>query len=302
MFKKIILGSLLIFTNLVADDVSIMPEIAKISYDNDSIKSVKNSANYIGIRADIDNDFYLIELYANYMDTEYKDYNGTKADNLVQSNIMGKYTIKLPYNTLTIGLDYLNSNESDVARDLGKGLIGMIGMEGYLGDDFDFFSFGIEIYYSAYSKAYDEVAKSDLVLVDIAQFTPYIVYDSKISYYKKNVLTLKATYVRASQYLDKNYISFEVSDTYTLYDWYVNLMFFGGDMKSGVMDSLRNIRGNRDLLNSIYSAKVGYHINRDLSVSAGYRTEMYNEYDRFKREYLDESRSTEMKLALEYKF
>ena len=302
MFKRVILSSFIVFSSLIADSVMVSPEFGKISYDNDIAKSIKDSSNIIGIKADIENEYYLVELYGDYIDTSYKDSNLTADKNLVQSDIVAKYTGKFETSAFSIGLHYLYSDESEQNRDLGKGLIGMIGMETYLWPYFDRLTFGIEVYYSAYMKGYDEVLKSELVLVDIAQFTPYFVYDSEITNYKHNKLMIKANYVRAGQYIDKNYISFEVSDLYTYYDLSLELLYFGGEMKSGVTDSLLIVRNNKDLMKNGFSVKLGYQILPELSVSGYYRSDSFNEYNRFTRTYNDESKSSEFKIMASYHF
>jgi hypothetical protein len=236
------------------------------------------------------------------MDTSYKAANPIQTDNLVQSDIVATYKGKFDYSSFGIGLHYLYSNESEQYRDLGKGLIGMISMETYLWPYEDQLTFGIEAYYSAYSKGYDEVIKGELTLIDIAQFTPYFVYDSHITNAKHNRLTIKANYVRAGQYIDKNYISYEVLDTYTYYDFKIDLSYFGGEMKSGVTDSLLKVRNNKDLVTNGYSVKLGYNITSQFRANLLYRADVFNEFNRLTKTYNDESRTSEIKLIVDYSF
>jgi hypothetical protein len=266
--KKIIIGGILAATSLLAEVVTILPYSATISYDKDTAKSVKDRAVLFGTYASFGNLNYLVELDYSHINTTYKD---RTQDNLNQDDITllyGKYYKKSSYK---VGIHHISTNDVE----LGDGNILIASAGGYSWVGYDKYSYGLDGYYSIYKNGRDEnnVAKT----VNIVQFTPYFSFYKAFSINTKNTIAFKVNYQIAGDYVTKDYLSYEVSDTFYYKSFFTTLKAFDGEMRTGVKDGGMTVYNTLDLLKNGYGVKLGYYISKNAIFSASYDVNYYEE-------------------------
>ena len=267
--KKIILGTLLLTVSLFGDIITILPYGGIIDYDKNSAKSAKDRAELLGFYTSVGNLGYLVEFSYSHIDTTYKD---ATIEDLNQDDITLTYAKYYKNFMLKIGGHFVSTNDEQ----LGDGNIIMISIGGYNWVGYDKYSYGLEGYYSIYKDGHDEdyIAKS----IDIVQFTPYFSFYKAFTIDVKNSLSLKLNYQMVEDYITKDYLSYEISDTIYYKNLFTTLKVYGGEMRTGVKDSGMTVYNTLDLLKNGYSIKLGYYINKDFIISASYSLNSYEEY------------------------
>lgn len=255
--------------SLIADVKTLIPYAGQINYDSDGMKSSKNKADFYGAYASIGNLGYLIEADVSHMDTTYKDANLTKLNQNEITLTFAKYYTNF---MLKIGDHYVSTND----KQLGDGNILMLAAAGYTDLGSNKITAGIEGYYSHYNQGHDEnyTAKP----ITIFQITPYLSFYSAINKELGNTLLVKANYQIATDYLTKNYLSYELSDTIYYQRLFVTLGGYIGQMRTGVKDSGMTVFNSLDKMKKGYSMKAGYYLTKDAVISLSFCQNFYEEY------------------------
>jgi hypothetical protein len=298
--KKLLMGTLLISAAAYADVATVLPYYGQVNYDNAPEKSLKDTSKFGGVYTSVGNLGYLFEFAYNYFDTDYKD--TVPASNLKQHDLTMVYSKYYPHYMIKGGLHYINNNEKVTFRDLGDGLVGIVGVAGYTIDSTSKTTYGLDIYYSRYSSAHNDTTKTYTTSVDLWQFTPYIEYGHTFSENVGNKVGLKVNMIRANDYKDDSYVSYELSDTLTYKNAYLTLSYMGGDMKSGVRDNGFSVYNTKDLYSDSYSAKLGYNMTKNLNASINYTVNDYQEFNAATLQLLPEGKNTIIYAALSYTF
>ncbi len=298
--KKFILGTLALSAIACADTATVLPYFGTINYDNSAGKSLKDSSKFGGVYTSIGNLDYLLEFSYNYLDTRYKD--NVNVSNLIQHDVTLVYSKYNPKYMFKGGIHYINNNENANFRDLGSGIVGILGVEGYTYRAKSKISYGLDVYYSHYGSAHNETTINDTTTISLWQFTPYFSYGKTISADLGNTFTLKANFIDAKDYLDSSYFSYEISDTVTYKGAYLTLGYMGGDMKSGVRDNGFSVYNTKDLYHRSYQAKLGYYFTPKLNISINYTANDYEEYNAATLQLLPEGRNSIVYAAVSYTF
>jgi len=275
--KKIVISSILLITSLLADTVMVSPYIGGIKYDNALSKSLKNKATVGGLDITTGSEDYLLQASYRYSNTSYKD--SLKLTDLVQNDFSLIYNTYNKSYMLKVGAHYISNNESVAYKDLGSGIVGIVGISGFNWFKKDKLTYGIDAYYSIYLSGHDDTTNITTQVVDIMQFTPHISYSNVMSNTTRNDIELRINLIAATLYKDKGYISYEFSDTFVYKSFFTTLKYIGGEMKSGVVDGGLRVFNTKDLYTNTLSAKVGYYILPTLAVDASYGFFNYQEYD-----------------------
>jgi len=267
--KKIILGSLLIASNLYAEVTTILPYVATLDYTNNANESAKKDGLIGGIYYSYGNLDYLFEMNYSHTNINYKDSN---FKDLKQDDFTIAYS---GYDTnwkYKAGYHYVSSNDND----LGDGHIFIVEVGGYQFYGYDKFSYGLEGYYSIYNDGHDEnnIQKT----IDAYQFTPYIGYSKAININTRNDIEFKLNYIIANDYEKDSYTSYEIKDILYYKSLYITLRAYGGKMKTGVKDGGFIVYNTKDLYKDGYSVKLGYFIDKNFSVSARYGRNNFEEF------------------------
>ena len=266
--KKIIVGSLILVGSLLAkDSITVVPYYGTINYKND-VTSLKDDGQILGTYFSMGNLGYLVEL--DYANTKIK-YKDVLIEDLKQDDVTLTYA---KYNKSVMfkgGIHYIDTTDSDLGD--GEIIIGQVG--GYLWKGYNKHSYGVEGYYSIYSDGHDEngIEKN----IDVIQLTPYYQYSKAININTRNVIGLKVNYQNINAYNQKNYTSFEVEDTLYYKKVYGTVKAYGGEMKTGVKDGGYTVFNTKDLMKDGYSLKLGYFVNKSLSLSASYANNNFKE-------------------------
>lgn len=298
--KKIILCSLITSSVLLAEVSTVLPYAGNISYDKSGEKSLKDSAKFAGIYASTGTLDYLMEFSYNYLDISYKD--ALNIENLKQHDFTLMYNKYFTNYMFKAGLHYINNNEDETFRDLGSGFVAIAGIEGYNWFNKNKLEYGVDAYYSSYGDAHDDITIDHTTTVSILQFTPFVSYTMVSSEKMSNKLTAKANIISASDYQDSNYLSFEISDTFSYDKFYASLSYLFGDMKSGVRNGGFTVFNTKDLYSSSLDMKIGYNFTPTLSLSASYAINRYEEYNAATLQLLPEGENTIAFLTLRYSF
>ena len=267
--SKIILGSLLITTSLLADITSIIPYGAKITYDSNSAKSSKYEGTIGGVYISHGNLGYLVELDISTTDITYKDNEIAK---LKQYDYTISYSKYFPKYFLKGGLHHISTTDTN----LGDGNTLIMAIGGYNWRGYDKYSYGIEGFYTQYKNGHDEnnVAKT----IKITQLSPNFIFSKAININTRNNIYFKINYIIASDYESKQYISYEVADTLYYKKFFINIKAYGGKMKSGVKDGGNTVYNTKDLLKNGYGVKIGYFIKPNLTIDASYGVNTFKEF------------------------
>ncbi len=267
--KRIILGSLVVASSLIGDTVTLLPYTGMIDYDSDATKSAKKDGTINGIYASVGNLSYLLEVDYTATDIKYKDANTA---NLKQDDFTVTYAKYYKDYMLKGGIHHISTTDTDLGD--ANILIGAIG--GYHWNGYDKYSYGLEGYYSNYKDGHDEneIAKD----IEIMQFTPYYSFSKAININTRNIIKFKINHIIANDYATKNYTSYEIADTLYYKKFFTTIKAYGGKMKTGVKDNGNTVYNSKDLLKDGYSIKLGYNIQTNLSISASYAINNFEEY------------------------
>jgi hypothetical protein len=266
--KKIILGSLLAVSSVMSDVVTLLPYMVNINYDNDINKSAKKDGVINGIYTSVGDLNYLIEFNYSLTDIKYKDIT---IRDLKQDDFTVTYAKYYRYYMLKGGIHHINTTDIDLGD--ANILIGAVG--GYHWKGYDKYSYGLEGYYSNYKNGYDE--NDILKSINVIQVTPYYIFSKAININTRNIIKFKVNHVIAPDYTIKNYTSYEIEDTLYYQKFFTTIKAYGGEMKTGVKDNGNTIYNTKDLLKDGYSIKLGYNIHSNLSVSASYAINNFEE-------------------------
>lgn len=277
--KKIVLGSLVVAGVSVnsanasqqANPIvkTVVPYLGGVTYNSSADKSAKDKSVLGGIYTSVGNLNYLSEFSYGYMNTTYKD---GAIENLKQHDIAFLYSQYTTNYMLKGGLHYINTNDTV----LGDGIILVTALGGYKFKGYDKYSYGVEGYYSHYKDGHNEdgVQKS----ISMMQITPYFGFYKTIDSNNKNSFNLKVNYQTTNDYAQKDYSSFEVSDTYYYKRLFSTLKAYFGEMKTGVKDGGMVVYNTLDLEKSGYTLQVGYFLKNNFTMSASYGIENAKEY------------------------
>jgi len=274
--KKIILASVIATSALMADVKTVTPYVGTINYDSSSAKSIKDNAKLAGFYSSVGNLDYLLEFAYGYTKINYKD--GTIQD-LKQHDITLKYGKFYKSFAWNAGLHYINNNESGTIKDLADGYTAILGLEGYKWFGYNKLTYGVDTYYSYYRHAFNDTSRASETKVGVLQISPKIMHSKAISINTKNTIALTANFIKANDYKNSTYSSFELSDTLGYKKFFTTLKYNGGEMRSGVKDGGFTVYNTKDLLKDAYSAKLGYYFTPKLEADVSYTYNNYQEYD-----------------------
>ena len=266
--KKVIAGSLVLLSSLFAEDtITVLPYYGSITYEGDAT-SLKDDGTILGTYFSMGNLGYLVEL--DYSNTKIKYKDPLIAD-LKQDDVTLTYASYGKAIMFKGGIHYINTTDTDLGD--GEVLIGQVG--GYHWNGYNKHSYGLEAYYSIYKNGHDDdgVEKN----IQVMQLTPYYQYSQAINVDTRNIIGLKLNYQNADKYNQKDYTSFELEDTLYYKKVYGTVKVYSGEMKTGVKDGGHTVYNTKDLLKDGYSMKVGYNVNKNLSLSASYAINNFKE-------------------------
>jgi len=295
-------SSLVLLTlSLWGEDIVITPYYGMVKYDNAASKSLKDTAQYIGIAGVFQNKIDKSEIYLlyNHSSIEYKN---STYKSISQHNFLLKYKQEIDDIKFQIGFHYVNSDEALSYVDLGTGYVGIIGLEKYFGSDEDRFSLGIDIYYSAYLNAHDETTLAYNRMVDIFQLSPYLAYSKKFTTEIRNDLSLKMHIIAATQYKNQGYYSYEIEDRFIYKAFYFGVSYIGGEMRSAVLHGGSRLFNTKDLITSYYDCKVGYYFTPTIAADVAFGGMNYQEYDPYKLKLLPSGRNSVATLSVTMTF
>ncbi len=268
--KKLLLGTTLIASALMAEVTTVTPYGGTIDYGNDATKSFKDKATLVGAHMSIGTLAYLLEADYSRITTKYLD---STTPDLKQDDITLAYS---KYNAKTmfkVGVHYINTND----KQLEDGIIGIVALGGYKYFGYDKLSYGVEGYYSYYKNGHDE-NYAEVKKINIFQETPYISYYKSIDINWGNTFVLKGNFQQAKDYVKTSYSSFEISDTIFYKSFFTTLKYYNGEMRTGVKDGGMTVYNTLDLMKSGYDIKLGYYISKSTVVSVSYAQNTYTEY------------------------
>ncbi len=298
--KKIVSTTLLAGGLLFADVSTVAPFVGTVNYDSASNKSLKDKATFGGIYTSVGNLDYLLEFQYSYLDISYKNvYNFSDLKQHDITLVYGKYYLDYMYK---IGGHYISNNEPSNFKDLGGGFMAILGIAGYQWYGYDKFTYGMDGYFSFYNSAHDEKTLTQNTNIRISQFTPFLSYTTALGAQSSNTIMLKGNFIIANDYIDSNYASFEVSDTYTYENFYLTARYFGGKMKSGIIDNGFTVYNTKDLMKDSYSLKLGYRFMPNLTADISYAVNNYEEYDASTLQLLPEGRRSVALLSVSYSY
>lgn len=297
--KKLIFTSLVIASAAMADVKTVTPYAGTIEYDSSSTSSLKDNAKFAGLYTSVGNLDYLFELAYSYTDINYKS---ATQENLKQHDITMKYGKYYKNFDWHVGLHYINNNEKNSFKDLGDGYVGIVGLDGYKWFGYNKLTYGADIYYSLYADAHNDTSLTSTTNVSIIQFSPKLMYSKVINVNTKNTILLKANFIKANDYKDSSYTSYEISDTLGYKKFFTTLKYNGGEMRSGVKDGGFTVYNTKDLLKSAYSVKIGYYFTPKLEIDASYTYNNYEEYDAANLKLLPKGHSSIAAVSMSYSY
>ena len=287
---------------LCASDLTVIPYYGAIKYDNAASKSLKDSAQFLGLSGIWNNEAKSKNVEVTYIHTKTDYKSTTSIDSVLEHDLTVKYRVSNDDFRLKVGFHYVYSDEDLSYVDLGTGYVGILGLEGFSSFDKDHLSYGVEAYYSAYLDAHDESTLAYTRMVDVMQFTPYLGYSRIFGDSIRNDLKLKINVIATTQYKDQGYYSYEVEDTFVYRGFYMTLKYLGGEMRSGVMNGGTTLFNNKDLILNYYDCKIGYYITPTLAMDITMGGMNYQEYDPFNLKLLPDGRNSIALLSLSATF
>jgi len=285
---------------LIAADVStVIPYAGILSYDSDGAKSLKDDAKIGGFYSSVGNLDYLLEFAYGYTDITYKD---KTVENIKQHDITVKYAKYYQNYTWNAGLHYINNNEKDTLKDLGNGYIAIAGLDGYKWFGYNKLTYGVSMYYAYYNAAYNDTSLVSTKNIKVLQISPKIIYSKMINFNTRNTISLMANFIKANDYQDSDYNSYEISDTIGYKSFYATFKYNGGEMRSGVKDGGFTVFNNKDLFKRAYSAKFGYYFTPTLEADISYTKNNYQEYDSENLRLLPEGSNRVIVFSMHYSY
>lgn len=297
--KKLIVASLLSASVIMADTTTVTPYAGTLSYDSSSANSLKDNAKFGGLYTSVGNLDYLFEFAYGYTNVKYKS---GAIENLKQHDITikyGKYYKSFAWN---VGLHYINNNEKGTIKDLSDGYVAMGGINGYMWFGYNKLTYGVDMYYSYYTDAFDDTIGTAQTSVRVIQVSPKIMHSKAINLNTRNTIAFIANFIKASDYQDSSYTSYEISDTLGYKSFYATLKYNGGKMRSGVKDGGFTVYNTKDLLKSAYTAKLGYYFTPKLEADISYTKNNYEEYNAATRLLLPEGSSSIAVISMSYSY
>ena len=280
--------------------ITLNPYAGYISYDSDISKSSKEKSTLGGAYTSIGTLKYLVEFNYMYMSTQYKQ-DANISEDLVQHDIALAYAQYFDNVMLRAGGHYIETNDNL----LGNGFVAILGIGGYNFFQADKLSYGLEFYYSFYENRLDEEtlnqslnaaplftkrakqkppsqpaqpsSGNQISNVSIIQITPYLAYFTSINPSMSNNLSIKLNYQLIDNYIQDQYLSFEMSDTFYYNNLFIILSAYGGEMRSGVKDRGMTVYNSLDLMKTGYGANLGYYITKGFTVGVSYSRNNYVE-------------------------
>ena len=297
--KKLILATVVMASAVIADVTTITPYTGVIGYDSSASSSLKDDAKFAGLYTSVGDLNYLFELAYSYTNINYKS---ATQENLKQHDITmkyGKYYEKYMFN---IGVHYINNNEKDTFKDLSDGYIAIVGLDGYTWFGYNKLTYGVDVYYSRYASAHNDTSLAATTTVDVLQFSPKLIHSKVINTNTKNTIVLQANFIKANDYQDSTYTSYEISDTFGYKSFFTTLKYNGGKMRSGVKDGGFTVYNTKDVLRSAYSAKLGYYFTSKIEADVSYTHNNYEEYNAVTLGLLPEGSSAITVVSMSYSF
>ena len=285
IFLVLILG----LTHLLAEVITLVPYGGYTTYDSDSSKSIKESGVFGGLYTNVGTLSYLLELNYMYMNTVYKE--DVDLIDLVQHDITLAYSSYSTNFMYKIGAHYTETNDLI----LGNGIVAILSFGGYNYFGYDKVSYGLDGYYSYYADRINYTNTN--TNMGIGQLTPYLSYYNVLKLGVANTISFKLNYQYAGNYSQKEYISYELSDTLIYNKIKINLSAYTGEMKSGVKEGGLSVYNSLDLMQDGISLSLGYYVTPSFITSISYNYSFYEEA------FLDKPTSTDTFSAnLNYRF
>jgi len=278
--KKIVLAMLTLVLYASAEVISVVPYIGYINYDANIKKSIKNSSKLGGIYTNIGTLNYLLEFNYSYLNTEYK--TQITDINLEQNDFTLNYASYNPSFMYKFGVHYTNTN--DIVLGNAIVLVGSVG--GYTYKWYDKYSYGLDMYYSFYKNGRDEQTKLFDAnfnyikgsFTNIIQFSPYFSYFDSISINTSNLIYINLDYQYAFNYVQKNYLSVNIGDTFYYKSFFLDVSGYKGEMRSGVKNGGLAVYNSLNLMKYGAMLKVGYYLTPAFVANVSYSTNLYQEY------------------------
>jgi hypothetical protein len=299
-FKKIVILSLVSYTCLASDVVTVMPSLSLIKYDSSSSKSLKDSAFILGVETTIKKQNYLLDLTYNYTNIEYKA--PVDLQNLGVHDLAMIGNLNYLNYLLKVGVHYIRSGENVGFRDLGTGYVGIAGLQGSNYFSENKLTYGLDTYYSVYPTAHNEETTASTLLIDIMQVTPYVKYSMILNPSLRNDVSFKVNAIASTQYKDPGYLSYKFKDTLVYKNYYAILNIRRGEMKSGVTEGGSKVINTKDLYKDAYELRAGYYVMEDLAVDLSYGINYYQEYNAATLALLPEGKSSVGMISLSYNY
>ena len=297
--KKLILAGLLTTTAMMADVKTVTPYVGAINYDSSSAKSLKDSAKFAGLYTSVGDLNYLFEFAYGYTNINYKS---GAIENLKQHDLTLKYSKFYKSFAWHAGLHYVNNNEKGAIKDLGDGYVAIAGVEGYKWFGYNKLTYGVDTYYSYYTDAFTDTSLAATTSVGVLQISPKISHSKAININTRNTIAVTANFIKAGDYQDSSYTSYEISDTLGYKKFYATLKYNGGKMRSGVKDAGFTVYNTKDLLRSAYTAKLGYYFTPKLEADISYTKNNYEEYDAANLALLPEGSNSIAVISMSYSY
>ncbi len=278
--KKIVIILFLIVNSSFAEVVSVIPYVGYMSYNKDVKKSLKDKSVIDGIYANVGTLSYLLEFNYSHLDTTYK--SEVTDINLNQNDFTLNYSQYGPRAMYKLGVHYTDTN--DIV--LGNALVIIASVGGYTYKGYDKYSYGVNMYYSLYKNGRDENqalfdSNGNYILgssTSILQLSPYFSYFNSISINSSNLVYARVDYQYAFNYIQQNYLTFSLGDTYYYKSFFVDMNGYKGEMRSGIKNSGISLYNSLNLMKYGLALKLGYYLTPALVASVSYSTNVYQEY------------------------
>ncbi len=278
--KKIFIILFLVVNSLFAEVVSVIPYFGYMSYSQDVNKSLKDSSVIDGIYANVGTLSYLLEFNYSHLDTTYK--SEITDVNLNQNDFTLNYSQYGTSSMYKLGVHYTDTN--DIV--LGNALVIIGSLGGYTYKVYDKYSYGVDMYYSLYKDGRDENqalfdANGNYIfgsLTSIMQLSPYFSYFDSISINSSNLVYARVDYQYAFDYVEQNYFTLSLGDTYYYKSFFVDINGYKGKMRSGIKNGGISLYNSLNLMKYGLALKLGYYLSPVLVVNLSYSTNVYQEY------------------------
>jgi hypothetical protein len=277
----------------MAKVTTILPYSGVFNYGSDEKASIKSSARLYGVHASSGTLSYLLEADYSHIQTRYKD---STLDNLSQDDISLAYASYSKYIMFKYGAHYINTNDEQ----LGNAIVGFISLEAYHYFAYDKLKYGINTYQSFYRNGHDELYKP--TSISITQYSPYLSYYKAIDLNWGNTILLQANLESASNYIQKEYKSYEISDTIFYKSIFVTLTYYNGEMRTGIKDNGFTVFNSLDLMKDGFNAKMNYYFTKNAIVSISYGKNRYEEYDVTSETITHENTNSVLVASLSYSY